>query len=59
MLNWTNQDGGYEAIQVWRNGEMIEENIGGDQESYVDLLVGARIRLARALVRSGNTPKIF
>ena len=36
MLNWTNQDGGYEAIQVWRNGEMIEENIGGDQELYVD-----------------------
>ena len=36
MLNWTNQDGGYEAIQVWRNGEMIEENIGGDQEFYVD-----------------------
>ncbi|MEC9031950.1 MAG: hypothetical protein VYB15_08720, partial [Planctomycetota bacterium] len=36
MLNWTNQDGGYEAIQVWRNGEMIEENIGGDQEMYID-----------------------
>ncbi|MEE3229487.1 MAG: hypothetical protein VX272_00495 [Planctomycetota bacterium] len=36
ILNWTNQEGGYEAIQVWRNGEMIEENIGGDQELYVD-----------------------
>jgi hypothetical protein len=36
MLNWTNREGGYEAIQIWRNGEMIEENIGGDQELYVD-----------------------
>ena len=36
MLNWTNREGGYEAIQVWRNGEMIEEDIGGDQELYVD-----------------------
>ena len=36
MLSWTNREGGYEAIQVWRNGEMIEEDIGGDQELYVD-----------------------
>ena len=36
LLNWSNGALNYDAIQVWRNGEMIEENIGGDQELYVD-----------------------
>ena len=36
LLNWTNRTASYEAIQIWRNGEMIEEDAGGDQEMYVD-----------------------
>ncbi|MEC7922604.1 MAG: hypothetical protein VX496_04285 [Planctomycetota bacterium] len=36
LLNWSNGLVNYDAIEVWRNGELIEENIGGDQELYVD-----------------------
>ncbi len=36
LLNWSNGAVNYDAIQVWRNGELIEEDIGGDQELYVD-----------------------
>ena len=36
LLNWSNGAVNYDAIEVWRNGELIEENIGGDQELYVD-----------------------
>jgi hypothetical protein len=36
LLNWSNGVVDYDAIEVWRNGELIEENIGGDQELYVD-----------------------
>ena len=36
LLNWSNGAVNYDAIEVWRNGELIEENIGGDQEMYVD-----------------------
>ncbi|MEC8895956.1 MAG: hypothetical protein VX675_06505 [Planctomycetota bacterium] len=36
LLNWSNGLVNYDAIEVWRNGELIEENIGGEQELYVD-----------------------
>ena len=36
LLSWSNGAVSYEAIQVWRNGVMIEDDIGGDQTMYVD-----------------------